>query len=450
MTKPLDARPVLFVDDEPDNLRLVRLHFEGEYTLLTAANADEALALLEKHEVWAVLTDERMPGKSGIDLLEAVAARWPEIVRVIVSAYGDSARLLAAIHRGRAHEYVLKPWDSATLRACLDRTLARAVERRARARRADLGEVLATPAGLGGDAPMVGWSTGLAQVAELVRRAAPTDAPVLLLGETGTGKELIAQAIHAASPRAAGPLVTVNCGALPETLLESELFGHEAGAFTGAVRARKGRFELSAGGTLFLDEVGEVSPRMQVALLRAIQERRIERVGGQATIDVDNRIVAATNRDLFAMVRDGRFREDLFYRLAVLPIHVPPLRERVGDLPLLVAHFIRKARRDPPLALRPEVLEFLGAYDWPGNVRELENMVQRAIILGDGELTLDDFTFVCPRPPAGDVRDEAQRRETAHLREVLLAHGGNATRAARTLGLPRSTLVSRAQKLGLL
>jgi transcriptional regulator with GAF, ATPase, and Fis domain len=304
------------------------------------------------------------------------------------------------------------------------------------------------------DEPIVGWSTGLKAVADLARRAATVTAPVLLLGETGTGKELIARAIHEQGRRVEAPLVPVNCGALSDNLLESELFGHEAGAFTGALRTRKGRFELASGGTLFLDEIGEVSPRMQVALLRALQDGRIERVGGQASFSVDTRVIAATNRDLLAMVRAGTFREDLFYRLAVLPIEVPPLRERVADIPALVTRFVAKAAktsgRERP-RVGQDVLEFLQGYHWPGNVRELENMVQRALILCDGdELGLDDFTFLCPRPADPNLRDQVQQREASALREVLLAHGGNATRAARALNVPRTTLMSRARRLGVL
>ena len=450
------AGRLLFVDDEPDNLRLAKLHFGREHEVLTAESADDALRVLEGNDVWVVLTDERMPKTSGIDLLEIVARRWPDVVRVIVSAYSDSPRLLDAIRRGGAHEYIVKPWDAPVMRECIERTLARAAERRARTRHAELGEELARGGDVAPEEPMVGWRTGLASVADLVRRAAPTDAPVLLLGETGTGKELIAGAIHAMSPRRDGPMVSVNCGALTESLLESELFGHEAGAFTGALRKRKGRFELASGGTLFLDEIGEISPRMQVTLLRAIQAGRVERVGGQVTIDVDIRIIAATNRDLFAMVQEGRFREDLLYRLAVLPVRVPALRERIADLPDLVAHFVQKSqralRRERTPRVGPDVIEFLSAYEWPGNVRELENMVQRALILCDEDaLSVDDFTFLCPRPlPKGDVREEVARQEGARLRELLLKHGGNATRAAKALGIPRSTFVSRAQKLGLL
>jgi two-component system response regulator HupR/HoxA len=447
---------LLFVDDEPDNLRLTTLHFGTEYELVTAESADHALRILETREVGVLFTDERMPGRSGIDLLEIVSQRWPDVVRVIVSAYSDAPRLLGAINRGHAHEYVLKPWSAGTLRECIERCRGRAEQRRQLALRAELGEVMTrTPlSSADQDEPVVGWSTGLSAVADLARRAAAVEAPVLLLGETGTGKELVARAIHDRSRRAGGPLVPVNCGALSDGLLESELFGHEAGAFTGALRARKGRFELASGGTLFLDEVGDVSPRMQVALLRALQDGRIERVGGQTSFSVDTRVIAATNRDLLSMVRQGTFREDLFYRLAVLHIQVPPLRERVADIPALVACFIAKNAQSTGRA-RPhvgkEVLDFLQAYHWPGNVRELENMVQRALILCDGdELGLDDFTFLCPRPSEGDLRDQVQQREAATLREVLLTHGGNATRAARALNIPRTTLLSRARKLGLL
>jgi transcriptional regulator with GAF, ATPase, and Fis domain len=290
----------------------------------------------------------------------------------------------------------------------------------------------------------------------LLSRAAQVDATVLILGETGTGKELVARSLHELGPRRRGPFVALNCAALPEGLIESELFGHEQGAFTGAAKSRKGRFELAQKGTLFLDEIGDISARLQVTLLRVLQHRAIERVGTGAAIPVDVRIVAATHRDLPALVREGRFREDLYYRLNVVPLRVPPLRERKQDLPDLVRHFVGKwlhlvpGGRAPRLA--PGLLNALAGYSWPGNVRELENMVQRALVLCDGErLTLNDFVFSCPWvEPAGSVRAEAQESEARQLRELLLAHGGNCARAARASGIPRTTLVSRARKLGLL
>jgi transcriptional regulator with PAS, ATPase and Fis domain len=286
----------------------------------------------------------------------------------------------------------------------------------------------------------------------LARRAATSQATVLITGETGTGKEVVARAIHQASARAGGPFVRVNCGALAEGVLESELFGHEAGAFTGAQRARRGRFELAQDGTVFLDEIGDVSAKMQVSLLRVLQEREIERVGGTTPIQVNARVLAATHRDLAASVAEGSFREDLYYRLNVIPIVVPPLRERPQDVDPLVRHFIGK--HSPPgaaPALHPEVLPRLREYSWPGNVRELENLVHRALVLGSGgTLTLEDFTLSLPAPYPSDVRAEARDLETEQLRHVLLSHGGNVARAARALGLPRTTLLGRARRHGLL
>ena len=303
--------------------------------------------------------------------------------------------------------------------------------------------------------PLIGFAGGLGAVAQLMRRAAQTDATVLIQGETGTGKELVARALHEQSRRAGGPFVALNCAALPEGLVESELFGHEQGAFTGAARTRKGRFELARGGSLFLDEIGDVPSRVQVSLLRALQERRIERVGGEGPIGVDVRIIAATHRDLGQRVAAGIFREDLYYRLNVIVLVVPPLRQRPQDIPELVAHFVRKwqptgapAAGSPPLA--PDVLPALARYPWPGNVRELENAIQRAVTLCDGaEITLADFALG-ERVPEPSVRLETQARHSLQLREILLAHGGNVSRAARAIGVPRTTLVSRAKRLGVL
>jgi DNA-binding NtrC family response regulator len=302
---PLPALPILFVDDEPENLTLVRLTFGEQFQVLTASGGPEALAILEKRDVGVLVSDERMPVMGGIELLARASERWPDTVRVIVSAYGDVSRVLAALNRGQASEYILKPWAPDDLRGCLTRSLAIADRRRTLRARAELASVLCENGTAPGRA-LVGWSGGLAPIAGLVERLAGTDVTVLITGETGTGKEQVARAIHARSARRDQPFVPVNCGALAEGLLESELFGHEAGAFTGAARTRKGRFELAHGGTLFLDEIGDISPRMQVALLRVLQERCLERVGGGRSIAVDVRIVAATHRDLRALVRDGR------------------------------------------------------------------------------------------------------------------------------------------------
>ncbi len=450
------SMPLLYVDDEPENLALFRMHFEDEFAVRTATGGAEAIEILSREDIAVLLTDERMPHMSGIDLLALVGERWPDTVRIIVSAYSDATRLLGAINRGHAQEYILKPWTEDELRSCLQRSLKMAERRRELSARAERGELRdreerarVVPGG------MIGMEGGLLQLATLARRAAATDSTVLILGETGTGKELVVRFIHDHSPRAGGPFVAVSCAALAEGVLESELYGHEPGAFTGAARLRKGRFELAARGTLFLDEIGELPPKTQVSLLRVLQERRIERVGSSASVPIDVRLVAATHRNLEEMVREETFRADLYFRLNVIPLVVPPLRARPQDLEPLVEYFIARwarttgSRRRPTLA--PDVLETLARYGWPGNVRELENLVQRALALSqDGVLTLEDFAFQLAAPSGPSVRDEARDAEAARLRELLLFHGGNCSRAAAALGVPRTTLVSRLKKHALI
>jgi DNA-binding NtrC family response regulator len=448
-------KTLLFVDDEPANLQLFRLQLDERYRILTANDGGEALSVLDREDVDAVLSDERMPGMRGVDLLARVFERWPDVGRMIVSAYSDADRLMLAMNRGHAHEYVLKPWNIDDLRASIERCLALVEHRRLLQRDAGLGQSLAADERSRRPAEgLVGADGGLRRTVELARRAAQSDATVLLLGETGTGKEFFAGFIHEVGQRAANPFVRVNCGVLAEGVLESELFGHEQGAFTGALRARKGRFEVADGGTLFLDEIGDISPKFQVSLLRILQERSFERVGGSKTVTVDVRVIAATHRALGAAVKAGRFREDLFFRLNVVPIEIPPLRERREDIQPLVEHFIRKHAHDAaPRAIEPSALEALRAYDWPGNVRELENLVQRALILSVGEeLTLEDFCIQlqAPAAPATSAREEGRGREADRIRDAIVGNGGNLARAARMLGIPRTTLVSRAAKLGLL
>jgi DNA-binding NtrC family response regulator len=453
---------VLFVDDEPGNLELFKMQFEGAFAVRTAGGGDEALSVLAREPIGVLLTDERMPGMTGIDLLARTVARWPDTVRVIVSAYSDSPRLLQAINRGHAHEYIVKPWDKLELAACIERGLAIAERRRALVARADIAELYARDAGEQYDTTrVVGEHDGLQAVVAIARRAAQADATLLITGETGTGKELIARLVHDASPRAEGPFVRVNCAALAEGVLESELFGHEQGAFTGAHRLRRGRFELAHGGTIFLDEIGEVSPKVQATLLRVLQEKEIERVGGSSPIPVDVRVLAATHRDLRRRVRDGEFREDLYYRLAVVPIHVPALRERRSDVRLLVQHFLVKhgPRIGKIATLDPEVYEYLEAYSWPGNVREVENMVQRALILTQGpELTVEDFVFNIDDPPlaktsaraldSGSLRDDLKDEERRRIMDALDQCQGNQSKAAKLLGMPRRTLVERLRGYG--
>jgi DNA-binding NtrC family response regulator len=445
--------PVLYVDDEPDNLELFRLQFHKDVEVVTAPDAASALRILEQRSIGLIFTDERMPRMSGVEFLAEVVARWPETVRVIISAYSDSPRLLQAINRGRAHEYVVKPWDRAELGQCIARGLEMLARRRELSARADLAESLDETLRRQDDPEQLLVSaSGLDGTLRAARKAAQSDATVLLRGETGTGKELVARTIHEQSPRARGPFVRVNCGALSEGVLESELFGHEPGAFTGASKLHKGRFEVAQGGTVFLDEIGDISAKVQVNLLRVLQEREIERVGGNRTIEVDVRVVAATHQHLEERIARGQFREDLFYRLNVVPIVLPPLRERPQDIPPLVAHFIAKhGGAGRPRRIDPEAVAVLQKYRWPGNVRELENLVQRALILGEGDdLTLEDFRFSLDVPAPENWRAEAERQEAQRLRALLISHGGNCARAARELGIPRTTLISQAKKHGLL
>ena len=451
---PRHLQPVLYVDDEPDNLELFRIQFADKVEVVTAGSGEQALKILEHRAIGLVLADERMPGMSGIAFLGRVVERWPDTVRVIISAYSDSARLLQAINQGRAYEYILKPWDRDEVARCIDRALATLERRRQLVARADLAEVLEDDLRAQNDPHqlLVGSQDGLREVIAAATKAAQSDATVLLRGETGTGKELLARTIHDKSSRASGPFVRVNCAALSEGILESELFGHEQGAFTGAHKTHKGRFEAAHGGTIFLDEIGDISPKLQVALLRVLQEHEIERLGSVRTIKVDVRVVAATHRSLEERIANGTFREDLFYRLNVLPVDVPPLRDRRQDLPALIDHFVSKhATSRPAPRVASDVIATLQEYRWPGNVRELENLVQRALVMSDGDaLTLDDFKFQPEVPPVTHWREEVQQTEIAKIRRVLVSNGGNCSRAARELGIPRTTFISQAKKLGLL
>jgi DNA-binding NtrC family response regulator len=448
------STPVLYVDDEPDNLELFRIQFQDVIEVVTATSAEEALQILDRRPIGLILADERMPGMSGIQFLGQVVERWPDTVRIIISAYSDSTRLLHAINLGRAYEYVIKPWNRDELGECIARGLTILERRQELVARADLAAALQEDLHAQNDPHplLVGGQDGLRQVLTSATKAAQSDATVLLRGETGTGKELLARAIHDKSTRANGPFVRVNCAALSEGVLESELFGHEQGAFTGAHKTHRGRFETANGGTIFLDEIGDISPKVQIALLRVLQEYEIERVGSARTIKVDVRVIAATHRRLEERITEGHFREDLFYRLNVLPIEIPPLRDRTQDLAALVTHFVVKhATTRPPPRVDSDVVPALKEYRWPGNVRELENLVQRALVMSDGGvLTLEDFKFQPELPPALDWREEAQRREMARVRTALVSNGGNCSRAARDLGIPRTTFIGQAKKLGLL
>ncbi len=464
------ASPHLLLAEDEDNLRRVlaaRLRRDG-YEVLAVADGHQALEALGRHHFDVVLTDLRMPGLGGMELLRRVMKQEPSLPVVILTAHGTVDLAVEALKSG-AFDFLTKPVDRRELglvlgKACASRRLS-----------ADGAEEPAVRGRFG----LVGASAPMRKLFDQVARVADSPATVLVTGESGTGKELVAKALHEHSSRRAGPFVRVHCAAIPPGLLESELFGHERGAFTGAVSTKPGRFELADGGTLFLDEIGEVPLEMQAKLLRVLQEQEFERVGGLHTLRVDVRLVAATHRDLQREVAEGRFREDLFYRLNVVNLRLPPLRERMGDIPALVEHLTRKhARRLGREAPRwgDEALQALGAYHWPGNVRELENVVERALLFCDGdevgvvhlpeELVTgerDVASSEAPLPSLTElldggaaarglkevVREAKARLERAIISQALEHTGGNVTRAARLLKLSRKGLQIKMRELGL-
>lgn len=450
---------VLVVDDE-QNVRKVlgALLTQAGYLVASAASGTEALEQVRSQDPDLVICDLKMPGMDGLDVLREMRAEFPEIPVVLLTAHGTVETAVEAMKRG-AHDFLTKPFDREKILEIVGKAVAQAE----RARQEFQGP-LAQDERCG----LIGASPAMNAVRQMVERVAPSVATVLITGETGTGKELVAEAVHRLSPRHAGPLVRINCGALPETLVEAELFGHERGAFTGADRAKPGRFELAHEGTLFLDEVGELPLLAQVKLLRVLQDGQIDRVGGTQSRHVDVRLVAATNRDLAAMVEQGRFRQDLLYRLRVVEIRVPPLHERREDIPSLVTFFLEKSARRlqrPRPTASSEAFGALASRSWPGNVRELENAVERALLFSEGPvLTPADFNLheAAPTPvpvalptdvtAAGlktttrSVARDAQRRL---LLAVLEATGGNVTRSAERLGLSRRGLQLKMKEYGL-
>ncbi len=434
---------ILIVDDEANARQaLETLLGEEGYEVASAADGEEALALLSSFEPAVVLSDVRMPRMDGLTLLERAKAQHSEAAFVMMTAFGTVETAVKAMRAG-AENFLLKPLDVSAVAVVLEKVLEK--KRLAldwESLRERVRERYRIP-------NLVGEAPELQSVLDVVRRAAPTRATVLILGESGTGKELIAQALHEESTRRDKRFVKINCAALSETLLESELFGHERGSFTGAVGRREGRFELADGGTLFLDEVGEISPALQVKLLRVLQEREFERVGGTQTLKVDVRLVAATNRDLAGEVASGRFREDLYYRLNVVAVTLPPLRRRKGDIPALISHFIDKYKESYGKDLRglgPGTLDALLAHDWPGNIRELENVIERAVVLAQGPfLMTDDLPQTLRGPRAVAPTDSAAAAIVPGLslydieREAILRTlekvGGSTARAAEILGI---------------
>jgi len=440
---------VLLIDDDESLRRVIEftLH-EAGYRVLTAADGAEGLRIFGLEQPGVIITDIQMPGLSGYDLLKQVKAEHPETLVIVITAYGTVERAVEAMKLG-AFDYLTKPFSRDELVMVTDQAFTyRGLKEENQRLRQELTQKIDFTR-------LVGISDEMQQVFDVVRRVASTEATVLIGGESGTGKELIARAIHSGSERHAAPFVPVNCAAIPRELLESELFGHVRGAFTGAVKDRKGKFEQADGGTLFLDEVGELPMELQPKLLRALQEREIEPVGGSVR-KIDVRVVAASNRDLETAIDEGGFRQDLYYRLAVIPVHLPPLRQRKADIPLLVRHFLGK-HGNP--ACSEAAMGALTAYAWPGNVRELENAVERMVILRRGPgIELDDLPPKIRSPHrtvTGGVLNlpddgySLEELEKEAVLEALRRNDWNQTRAAAFLRIPRHTLIYRLEKYGI-
>lgn len=445
---------ILIVDDDKTTRDGLNLALKGAYRIFPAEGGKEALEILADNDIDILLSDVRMPEMDGLTLLQRAQAYAPGVICILVTAYGNVETAVEAMKRG-AYDFLTKPINLDHLEMLLERALrSRDVE----AENVDLRSRLDAKYGMDN---IIGNSEPMRQVFDVIRQAAPTNATVLIQGESGTGKELVAYAIHKLSQRSKGPMVAVHCAALSSNLLESELFGHEKGAFTGAVSRRRGRFELADGGTLFLDEVSEIDASVQVKLLRVLEERKFERVGGTDTVDVDIRLITATNRDLRSVVNEGRFREDLFFRLDVVNITLPPLRERIEDIPLLCDHFIadfnEKNGKDVE-GITNEALNYLYAYSWPGNVRELRNTIEKIVVLARGKrITARDIPNNI-REAAGDAGrrgplsavsaegDSLAEVERKMIMAALARHNNNRTKAAEDLGISRRTLHRKLNK----
>ena len=450
---------ILVVDDEVNMQVVLRAMLKKEgYEVRTALDGREALKVLADDAIDVVVTDLKMPNLDGMGLLERVAAEYPTVPVIMITAHGTVATAVDALKKG-AFDYITKPFEQDELKNVVLKAI--------KTRRLSDEEFVA-----GADDidryGIVGGSEPIQEIFETIKRVAPTTTTILISGETGTGKELIANAIHVNSPRKDNPFIKINCAAIVETLMESELFGYEKGAFTGAVVTKPGRFELAHKGTLFLDEVGELSKEMQVKLLRVIQEQTFERVGGLRTIKVDVRLITATNRNLFQDVKEGRFREDLFYRLNVLPIQLPALRERRDDIPVLISYFVDRFRKKlgrEIQGLEEDVLDLFVNYDWPGNIREMENLLERLVLMARGQtIAMADVpeeirqavyeqSLLPPEKKPSQfkefIRSHTEEAERQMLVRCLEECGGNVTRAAQRLGLSRKGLQLKMIKYNL-
>ena len=457
---------ILIVDDEPANLQKLKRTFIQDYDVLEATGGEAALQLLQEHRVAAIITDQRMPGITGVELLRQSLEYVPDSIRIILTGYTEVDDLMDAINQGHVHRYVTKPWDPFSLSEMLrtefeswelrreNRRLSRELEEANERLSRENVRLKSEMEAIRDDKPALIYSSpAMAELLALLSRVVQTDSTVLIQGETGTGKELVARYLHEQSSRAEEAFVPVNCGAIPSELVESSFFGHRKGAFTGAAEHRKGFFRLADRGTIFLDEIGEAPLELQVKLLRVLQEDEITPVGAERAEKVDVRVVASTNRNLAALVDQGRFRQDLFFRLNVFSVHVPPLRARAEDIPTLATHFLDRVSRrlnKQVEGFTEETLEILRAYDWPGNVRELENEVERLVILCDpgcpvgAELLADRIRHGGRGETVdGNLKDQLARLEQELILNALKAHDHNKSRAAEALGITRQTIIAK-------
>lgn len=448
---------LLIVDDEKEILRSLTLTFMDDYEVFTASSGIEGLEIVKQQAIALVIADQRMPEMTGVEFLEKVLAINPCIIRIILTGYTDTASLIQAINKGHIYQYINKPWERHELRIIVKRAVE-SYELALENRRL-LKELQAANERLKDEniflknevskelrcADIIGQSPAMRRVFERVNKVVDNSVTVLLTGETGTGKTLLAAYIHHHGPRKSKIFLEQSCGVLPEALLESELFGHKRGAFSGAVQDRKGLFEVADGGTLFLDEISEMSPALQVKLLQVLQEGKFRRVGENEFRQTDARIITATNKDLQEEVQKGRFRADLFYRINVFPIHIPPLRDRLDDIPMLAEYCLNKYRRklnNQVTGFNQDVLQDLCRYDYPGNVRELENLVERALILSTSEhIEAGEWLPILPNDTSGMTRLEQMER--AEIEKLLERHQNNLALVAKELGMSRTTLWRR-------
>ncbi len=438
-SKAMDERLKIMVVDDEMIVRESLYHWfkKAGHVVEAVSSGHEALDILEKKPFEVLFVDMKMPRMNGLELLKRVKDGYPDTTVIIITAYGSIESSIEAMKLG-ATDYLLKPFKPDQLALVLEKITHQ------RKLASDFHYVKGLLEQITRFESMIGQSPPMRAIFELIPKIAQSESSVLISGETGTGKELVAKAIHAESFRSKGPFIAMNCGALPEALLESELFGHQKGAFTGANQARKGFLEVASGGTLFLDEIGEISPRMQVDLLRVLEEKKITRIGDREPIDVDFRLLSSTRRDLDKEVAAGRFREDFLYRINVITLRIPPLRERKGDIPLLVKHFLNKYSHETTKQvdrLTPETVELLKGYSWPGNVRELENAIERAVVLSKSRtLGLEDFSFIPPSSIRFGKGRTLKDMEKDYIQKILEEQDWNITESAKILGVNRVSL----------